>query len=386
MGILCCKRKNKVELPQLPSQQSPLLTNNTSICSSSIHNKCGINDFTFLKYLGKGTYGQVALVRYIPNSKLYAMKILDKKLIAKYAQIIHTKTERDLLVKVNHPFIVNLIFAFQDRSRLYFVTEFMQGGELFFHLHKEHFFSNEQTKLLICEIILALEHIHKEGFIYRDLKPENILLDVDGHIHLTDFGLSIFMPTKHKAYTICGTPQYLAPEILKGDGYDNSVDWWSLGVLMFEMLSGKLPFKFGRNETLTFERYELEMKRFEVPKNFTKEAGRFIKELLVVKPKKRLGYGKNGVKYIKQHKYFDGVDWEDVYNKKVKMMFRPLVDGEEDLSNFSKEFTTMKIPEEWVNRDGNDGDNGKDDKHDDEQNDYDGFSYQEGNIMDNCKE
>ena len=226
MGTLCCKRKRKAELPALPSQESPLLTNNTSVCSSasSVHNRCSIKDFDFLKYLGKGTYGQVALVRYIHNSKLYAIKILEKKLIAKYAQIIHTKTERDLLVKINHPFIVNLIFAFQDRSRLYFVTEFMQGGELFFHLHREHFFSNEQTKLLVCEIILALEHIHKEGFIYRDLKPENILLDVDGHIHLTDFGLSTFIPSRHKAYTICGTPQYLAPEILKGEGYDNSVD------------------------------------------------------------------------------------------------------------------------------------------------------------------
>ena len=131
------------------------------------------------------------------------------------------------MVKINCPFIVNIKFAFQDEYKLYIITEFMQGGEMFFHLHKEKKFSNEKARFYIIEIILAIEFLHTHNMLYRDLKPENIMVDSNGHIKLTDFGLSkMFTKTKEKAFTICGTPQYLAPEILSDDGYDNTVDWW----------------------------------------------------------------------------------------------------------------------------------------------------------------
>ena len=212
--IFGCFNRKKIDEDLIPSLNSSLIKDSmmdedllqepNDFITTSTHKepkiKLTISDFTFLKYLGKGTFGEVALVRYKESSKLYAMKILDKKHLAMHKQIEHTKTERDVLVKLKHPFLVQLVFAFQDSRRLFFVTEFMQGGELFFHLHREIFFEDEKTRFYICEIILALEFIHSKNFVYRDLKPENLLLDKDGHIHLTDFGLSKFIDN-HKIWT-----------------------------------------------------------------------------------------------------------------------------------------------------------------------------------------
>ena len=202
--------------------------------------KLTFHDFEKLKVLGKGSFGEVLLVKLKANGKYYAMKILIKKQVKLRHQEVHTKAERDLMVKINCPFIVNIKFAFQDNVKLYIITEFMQGGEMFFHLHKEKRFSNEKTRFYIIELVLAIEFLHNNKMLYRDLKPENIMVDATGHIKLTDFGLSKKVKKqKEKAFTICGTPQYLAPEILSDEGYDNSVDWWSLGCVMYEMLVGK---------------------------------------------------------------------------------------------------------------------------------------------------
>ena len=151
------------------------------------------------------------------------------------------------MVKINNPFIVNIKFAFQDESKLYIVSDFMQGGDMFYHLHAQKKFDEEKSKFYAIELILGLEFLHKNNMIYRDLKPENILIDSRGHIKLTDFGLSkILEDEEDKAFTLCGTPQYLAPEVLLRQGYDKMVDWWSLGCVMYEMLVGRLP--FARNE------------------------------------------------------------------------------------------------------------------------------------------
>ena len=217
----------------------------------------------------------------------------------------------------------------------------MQGGEMFFHLHKEKRFSNEKTRFYIIEIILAIEFLHKNKMLYRDLKPENIMVDSNGHIKLTDFGLSkMIKKTKEKAFTICGTPQYLAPEILSDEGYDNSVDWWSLGCVMYEMLVGKAPFRIPKGSYLSADLYK---KKITIPEYVTEEAKDLISQLLVPNPKKRLGYGEDGAQKIKDHRYFEGINWEDAWNKKLTPPFIPVLKSETDLSYFDKMFTNEKI-------------------------------------------
>ena len=291
--------------------------------------------------LGKGSFGEVLLVKLKANNKYYAMKILIKKQVKLRHQEIHTKAERDLMVKINCPFIVNIKFAFQDESKLYIITEFMQGGEMFFHLHKEKRFSEEKTRFYIAEIVMAIDFLHKNKMLYRDLKPENIMIDANGHIKLTDFGLSkMIKKQKEKAFTICGTPQYLAPEILSDDGYDDSVDWWSLGCVMYEMLVGRAPFKIPKGTYLNADLYK---KKISLPDQISSEAKDLISQLLVPNPKKRLGYGPDGGKKIKSHPYFEGIDWDEAWNRQLIPPFVPTLKCETDLSYFDKMFTEEKI-------------------------------------------
>ena len=333
----CCKKRTE------GSDLDP--TSVTEFVDKQEDNPLGIkltfHDFEKLKVLGKGSFGEVLLVKLKANNKYYAMKILLKKQVILRHQEAHTKTERDLMVRINCPFIVNIKFAFQDSVKLYIITEFMQGGEMFFHLHKERRFSNDKTKFYIAEIILAIEFLHKNKMLYRDLKPENIMVDANGHIKLTDFGLSkMVKKQKEKAFTICGTPQYLAPEILSDDGYDDSVDWWSLGCVMYEMLVGKAPFKIPKGSYLCADLYK---KKITIPEFISPEAKDLISLLLVPNPKKRLGYGPDGAKKIKEHPFFEGMNWDDAWNKKLTPPFVPDLKGETDLSYFDKMFTNEKI-------------------------------------------
>ena len=329
----CCKKKGDND----PTSVSELLDKD----SNPLGIKLSFHDFEKLKVLGKGSFGEVLLVKLKANNKYYAMKILFKKQVKMRHQEAHTKTERDLMVRINCPFIVNIKFAFQDTLKLYIITEFMQGGEMFFHLHKEKRFSNEKTRFYVIEMVLAIEFLHKNKMLYRDLKPENILIDASGHIKLTDFGLSkMVKKTKEKAFTICGTPQYLAPEILSDDGYDKTVDWWSLGCVMFEMLTGSAPFRIPKGSYLTADLYK---KKINIPDYVTPEAKDLIKQLLVPNPKKRLGFGPDGSKKIKEHPYFNDIDWDDAADRKLTPPFVPELNGETDLKYFDKMFTNENI-------------------------------------------
>ena len=330
----CCKKRGDLD----PTSVSEFVDKQED---NPLGIKLSFHDFEKLKVLGKGSFGEVLLVKLKANNKYYAMKILIKKQVKLRHQEVHTRAERDLMVRINCPFIVNIKFAFQDNLKLYIITEFMQGGEMFFHLHKEKRFSNDKTRFYVIEMVLAIEFLHKNKMLYRDLKPENIMVDASGHIKLTDFGLSKMVKKhKDKAFTICGTPQYLAPEILSDDGYDGSVDWWSLGCVMYEMLVGKAPFRIPKGSYLSADLYK---KKITLPEFVTSEAKDLISQLLVPNPKKRLGYGLDGAKKIKEHPYFDGINWEDAWNRKLQPPFVPQLRGETDLQYFDKMFTDEKI-------------------------------------------
>ena len=332
----CCKKK-RVETLIDENDVEKALNNDDNPLGIKLKSE----DFEKLKLIGKGSFGEVYLVQFKTNNKYYAMKILDKKTIISFNQEEHTKTERDLMVKVNCPFIIDIKFAFQDKQYLYLLTEFMQGGELFFHLFREKRFNNEKAKFYTIEIILAIDFLHKKKMIYRDLKPENVLIDKEGHIKLTDFGLSkILSKEKEKTYTICGTPQYLAPEILTGDGYDDSVDWWSLGCILYKMLIGGDPFYFPKDESLSPQMYEA---KIFFPDYVSEQAQDLIKKLLVTNPKKRLGWGQDGVEKIKKHRYFVGVNWEKAWKKELEPPFIPEIKDELDLKYFDKGFTEERV-------------------------------------------
>jgi serine/threonine protein kinase len=243
------------------------------------------------------------------------------------------------MVKISSPFIVSIKFAFQDETNLYLVSEFMQGGELFFHLTKEKYFSEEFVKFYAMELVLAISHIHENNAVYRDLKPENILMDKYGHIKLTDFGLAKILKDNEKAFTICGTFKYIAPEILLNRGYKKEVDWWSLGCVIFQMLEGKAPFGNPKGQmTLSF--YNKNLNFYYTESDITKQ---FVKELLVINPENRLGYGKDGTTKIKNHKFFNGVDWDKALRKEYKPPFIPELSNELDLKYFDKTFTEESL-------------------------------------------
>ena len=209
------------------------------------------HDFEWKKYIGKGTFGKVALVTKKNTGKLYAMKILNKKdFDINGRNLEYAVTEKNILIKSQHPFIVSLYYSFQDNSHLYYCIDYIPGGELFDILKNRNTFNIQQAKFYSSEVLLALEYLHEDlNTIYRDLKPENVLLCTDGHVKLTDFGLSKMGTLK--TYSFCGTPEYLAPEIILNKGHSKAVDFWTFGCLIYEMLMGKPPFMH-KNQNILF--------------------------------------------------------------------------------------------------------------------------------------
>ncbi|KAN0083377.1 Protein kinase-like domain containing protein [Elaphomyces granulatus] len=302
----------------------------------------GPNDFQILKLIGKGTFGQVYQVKKKDTQRIYAMKVLSKKVIIQKKEVQHTLGERNILVRtamVASPFIVGLKFSFQTPTDLYLVTDYMSGGELFWHLQKEGRFPEGRAKFYIAELILALQHLHQHDIVYRDLKPENILLDANGHIALCDFGLSKANLTKNDTTnTFCGTTEYLAPEVLLDElGYTKMVDFWSLGVLVFEMCCGWSPF-YAEDTQQMYKNIAFGKVRF--PRDALSTEGRnFVKGLLNRNPKHRLG-AKDDAQELMTHPFFDDIDWEALARKEVIPPFKPKLKSDTDTSNFDPEFTT----------------------------------------------
>ncbi|KAL6877091.1 serine/threonine protein kinase, AGC family [Trichoderma novae-zelandiae] len=328
-------------------------TGKLQIGVSFVENRVGkltIDDFDLLTLVGKGSFGKVMQVRKKDTGRIYAIKTIRKAKIITRSEVTHTLAERSVLAQINNPFIVPLKFSFQSPEKLYFVLAFVNGGELFFHLSKEGRFDINRSRFYTAELLCALECLHGFNVIYRDLKPENILLDYQGHIALCDFGLcKLEMKDEDSTNTFVGTPEYLAPELLKGEGYGKTVDWWTLGVLLYEMLTGLPPF-YDENTN------EMYRKILTAPLNFPgydvvpPAARDLLTKLLERDPSKRLGV--NGSTEIKSHPFFHGIDWKKLLQRKYEPTFKPNVANALDTGNFDDVFRNEvaqdSVPDDFV--------------------------------------
>ncbi|XP_050446530.1 RAC-beta serine/threonine-protein kinase B-like isoform X1 [Cataglyphis hispanica] len=313
----------------------------TSSSKSTGKKKVTLENFEFLKVLGKGTFGKVILCREKATGHLYAIKILRKEVIIRKDEVAHTLTENRVLRTTNHPFLISLKYSFQTADRLCFVMEYVNGGELFFHLSRSRVFGEDRTRFYGAEIISALGYLHSQGIIYRDLKLENLLLDKDGHIKIADFGLCKEDITYGRTTkTFCGTPEYLAPEVLEDNDYGRAVDWWGVGVVMYEMMCGRLPF-YNKDHEKLFTLILLEEVRF--PRTISNEARDMLGGLLIKDPSRRLGGGPNDAKDIMNHAFFSCINWTDLVQKKIPPPFKPQVTSDIDTRYFDSEFTGESV-------------------------------------------
>ncbi|PLN79729.1 Pkinase-domain-containing protein [Aspergillus taichungensis] len=305
-----------------------------------------LEDFELLKVVGKGSFGKVMQVMKKDTGRIYALKTIRKAHIISRSEVTHTLAERSVLAQINNPFIVPLKFSFQSPEKLYFVLAFVNGGELFHHLQREQRFDINRARFYTAELLCALECLHGFKVIYRDLKPENILLDYTGHIALCDFGLcKLDMKDEDRTNTFCGTPEYLAPELLLGNGYTKAVDWWTLGVLLYEMLTGLPPF-YDENTNDMYRKILQEPLTFPSSDVVPPAARDLLSRLLDRDPQRRLGA--NGAAEIKSHHFFANIDWRKLLQRKYEPSFRPNVVDARDTANFDREFTQEAPQDSYV--------------------------------------
>lgn len=292
-----------------------------------------VDDFFRIKTLGTGSFGRVMLTRHKLTQVYLAMKILEKKTIIKTKQVGHTIDERKILQAIHFPFIVELEYSFKDNANLYMVMEYVPGGELFSHLRNLGKFTEDQARFYTAQIVLALEYLHHLGLVYRDLKPENLLLDRDGYLKITDFGFVKKLKSSGKTWTLCGTPEYLAPEIILSRGYNKSADWWAMGILLYEMTAGMPPF-FADQPIQIYEKI-IRGKVF-YPAHFSDQLKQMLKNLLTVDRTKRFGSLKNGVDDIKNTSFFNKTNWKAILDKSEAAPLMPALKGPNDTSQYQE--------------------------------------------------
>jgi serine/threonine protein kinase len=283
-------------------------------------------------------------------SRVFAMKVLKKSVVAAKGQTEHTRSERSILCEIRHPYIVRLRYAFQSEEKLYLVTDYFNGGSLFYHLRKSRGFSEVRARFYAAELLLALDHLHHSGIIYRDLKLENILMDHHGHIALTDFGLSKENVTdvfNSQLTTFCGTAEYIAPELLKGQKYGASVDWWSFGILLYEMMGFRTPF-YDKNRKVMFHGIINLEPNF--PPHFTSASKTLLLKLLQKEPTHRLG--RNGALEIRGSEFFSAIDFWKLSMREIQPPFKPEVTNEEDTRYVPKTYLSAK-PEDSIDHTSN---------------------------------
>lgn len=302
--------------------------------------KVGLDDFQFLAVLGKGNFGKVMLAESRHTDKLCAIKVLKKDFIVENDEAESVKSEKRVFLTANkemHPFLLNLHCCFQTENRIYFVMEYISGGDLMWHIQKNRF-TAKRAKFYACEVLLGLKYFHDNGIVYRDLKLDNILLTTKGHIKIGDYGLcKEDMWHKSTTSTFCGTPEFMAPEIVAGKPYDRSVDWWAFGVLLFQMLLCQSPFK-GDDEDDIFNAIENDEVKY--PINLSRQTVLVLQALLTKDPSQRLGSGPRDAEDIMEHPYFHDINFDDVLHCRIPPPYIPEVQSEHDYSNFDQEFTS----------------------------------------------
>uniref|UniRef100_A0A8C8F1H9 Protein kinase C n=1 Tax=Oncorhynchus tshawytscha TaxID=74940 RepID=A0A8C8F1H9_ONCTS len=299
--------------------------------------KFTLDNFILHKMLGKGSFGKVFLAELKSSREFFAVKALKKDVVLLDDDVECTMVERRVLsLAWEHPFLTHLHCTFQTTENLFFVMEYLNGGDLMFHIQNCHKFDVQRSTFYAAEIICGLQFLHSKGIVYRDLKLDNVLLDSEGHIKIADFGMcKENMEGETRTCTFCGTPDYIAPEILLGQKYGSSVDWWSFGVLLYEMLIGQSPFH-GRDEEELFQSIRTDDPCY--PQWLAKDARDILIKLFVREPERRLGVKGN----IRQHSFFKDTDWNALEKREVAPPFRPTVKSPSDVSNFDKEFINEK--------------------------------------------
>ncbi|GAV02844.1 hypothetical protein RvY_13359 [Ramazzottius varieornatus] len=288
-----------------------------------------VSDFDRIKTLGAGSFGRVLLVKSKHGGEFMAMKILDKDKIVKMKQVEHTMNEKQVLYSIRFPFCVSMLAHFQDNCSLFMCIEYISGGEMFSHLRNFGKFPEPQTRFYAAQVVMGFEYLHCLDLVYRDLKPENLLIDHLGYVRITDFGFA--KRIKSRTWTLCGTPDYLAPEIILSKGYNRAVDWWAVGVLIYEMAAGLPPF-MSDQPIQTYNK--IVSGKVKYPSHFSNDLKDIVKNILQVDVTKRYGNLKNGANDVKNHPFFNDTDWLALYHRKIPAPFVPKTKGPGDASNF----------------------------------------------------
>ena len=338
-----------------PQQQAPPMQQSTAI-TAPVHeerkptpsantqgtgHRIGLGHFNFLAVLGKGNFGKVMLAEFKTSKALYAIKVLKKEFIIENDEVESTRSEKRVFLIANkerHPFLLNLHACFQTETRIYFVMEYIAGGDLMLHIQRGQF-GTKRAQFYAAEVCLALKYFHENGVIYRDLKLDNIMLTLDGHIKIADYGLcKEDMWYGSTTSTFCGTPEFMAPEILLDKKYGRAVDWWAFGVLIYQMLLQQSPFR-GEDEDEIYDAILADEPLY--PIHMPRDSVSILQKLLTREPEARLGSGPTDAQEIMSHAFFRNVNWEDIYYKRVPAPFIPQVKNKADTSNFDAEFTSV---------------------------------------------
>jgi classical protein kinase C len=303
--------------------------------------RIGLDHFNFLAVLGKGNFGKVMLAETKSTKQLYAIKVLKKEFIIENDEVESTRSEKRVFLIANkerHPFLLNLHACFQTETRVYFVMEYISGGDLMLHIQRGQF-GTKRAQFYAAEVCLALKYFHENGVIYRDLKLDNILLTLDGHIKIADYGLcKEEMWYGSTTSTFCGTPEFMAPEILLDKKYGRAVDWWAFGVLIYQMLLQQSPFR-GEDEDEIYDAILADEPLY--PIHMPRDSVSILQKLLTREPELRLGSGPTDAQEIMSHAFFRNINWDDIYHKRVAPPFVPTITSATDTSNFDTEFTSV---------------------------------------------